>query len=124
MELQLQVWLTILAGMCSMTLFVYTDQKELSAGCHVIKGSRVKVEFQQLRVAQEGQMEGDSDGEDDEGPMKLEVADVPATISLESLKCFFELERSGGGSGAVADICSVGTGVFHVTFHDRKGEMI
>ena len=61
----------------------------------------------------------DDDGEAQ--PTKIEVSNVPDSIKEEVLKRFFEGCRSGGCSGAVADITMIRPGVFHVTFHDPKG---
>lgn len=62
--------------------------------------------------------------DDDDGevqPTKIEVSNVPDTVKEEVLKSFFEGSKSGGCSGAVADITKIRAGVFHVTFHDPKG---
>lgn len=66
-------------------------------------------------------LEGDSDGED--GPVTIVVGNVPRNLSMDALKAFFESDRSGGYDGAVANIRDTEPGIFHVTFHDRRGEM-
>ena len=39
------------------------------------------------------------------------------------MKAFFEMTKSGGCPGAVADIRSVAPGTFHVSFNEHKGEI-
>lgn len=65
-------------------------------------------------------LEADDD-EEEVHHTKIEVSNVPDPVKEEVLKQFFEGARSGGCSGAVADITMIRTGVFHVTFHDPKG---
>ena len=69
-------------------------------------------------------LEDKGDEVDDKGPIKIEVRNVPDTTPLESLKAFFESKDSDSDVGAVADISSIETGVFHVTFHDQSGKEI
>lgn len=87
---------------------------------HKIKKKQVNVEFQS--VCDEGPPPLEADDDDGEGhPTKIEVSNVPDSITEEVLKVFFEGSRSGSCSGAVADITKIKSGVFHVTFHDPKG---
>lgn len=60
------------------------------------------------------------DFDEDEGPTKIEVSNVP-DVSEEMLKTFFEGSKGGGCAGAVTNIAKISSGVFHVTFHNPKG---
>ena len=123
--------------MCIIHVALQTLQ---SIKSHKIKSRAVKVEFKKIidddedgpppleeDCDGEGEGEGErgGEGEEDEGSIaKLEVANVPSTVSPGALKTFFETARSGGVDGAVSDITNVKPGVFHVTFHDHKGQSI
>ena len=106
-------------------MFLCTDIQELRKRPHTIKSCAVTAEFKQL-IAGKGQflLAGEGDGVDKKGPIKIEVRNVPKTTPLESLKIFFESKDSDSCPGAVADISSIETGVFHVTFHDQSGKKI
>ena len=100
---------------------------------HKIKKHPVKVDYQQLSESDETPHPLESDESDDDGKgeekregeggsTKVEVRNVPVAITKKALKAFFEGAKSGGCDGAVASICGIKPGVFHVTFHDHKGE--
>ena len=104
--------------------FLCTDIQKLRDKSHTIKNCVVIAELQIL--ADKGQMvlEDKGDKVDEKGPIKIEVRNVPEATPLESLKTFFESKDSDSDVGAVADISSIETGVFHVTFHDQSGKEI
>ena len=121
---------------------IHVELQTLQSKSHKIKSCPVQVEFKKWEIIDddddgpppleedcdgEGEGEGErgGEGEEDERSIaKLEVANVPSTVSPGALKTFFETARSGGVDGAVADITNVKPGVFHVTFHDHKGQSI
>ena len=107
------------------------ELKTLQSKSHKIKSCPVQVEFKKWTVIFDNDedgppsLEGECDGEGDEEGMvtaKLEVGNVPSKVSIEALKTFFETARSGGKDDAVANIINVKPGVFHVTFHDHRGQ--
>ena len=51
----------------------------------------------------------------------VEVSNVPETVSEEMLKAYFEGARLGSCADAVAECTKIHRGIFHVTFHDSKG---
>ena len=51
----------------------------------------------------------------------VEVSNVPETVSDEVLKAYFEGTRLGSYADAVAECTKIHKGIFHVTFHDSKG---
>lgn len=65
---------------------------------------------------------GDSDEEDEENFVTIRVENVVSKATEATVKAFFEMTKSGGCPGAVADIRSITPGVFHVTFNEHKGE--
>ena len=96
--------------------------QNLKSRPHKFRKSQVNIEFQQLSECDKGPPPLEFDDDDGEvQPTKIEVSKVPDSITEEVLKPFFEGSRSGGCSGAVADITMIRPGVFHVTFHESKG---
>ena len=109
------------------TSLVSVGLEMLKSRAHKIKSTPVEVDFEQILAGDEGPppLEGDSDGDEEEKATAIiEVGNVPKTVSIGALKTYFETARSGSCADAVADITNIKPGMFHVTFHDHKGESI
>ena len=52
---------------------------------------------------------------------EIEVHNVPENVTEKVLKTYFEVGKSGGCPGAVADCRKINEGTFIVTFHDPSG---
>lgn len=112
-------------GMCVHIMHVwiyFVGLQKLECRDHKIKGKQVKVEFQQLPEFDGGPPPLDDVG--DGRSTKLEVSNVPVTVTADILRAFFEGAKSGGCADAVAEVNRINPGVFHVTFHDHKGKKI
>ena len=69
------------------------------------------------------QLKSDEEDGKEEEPTKIEVSNAP-DVDIPVLKAFFEGPKSGGCEDAVSEIEKISPGVFHVTFHDTKGNSI
>lgn len=85
---------------------------------------KFKKEILQMKYVEETSCEPNgSDSEEDE-PNQIEVRNVPHKVNEKTLKAYFEVEKSGGCDGAVAQCKQIQQGIFIVTFHDPKGKRV
>ena len=89
----------------------------------MIKESQIEVDFQTAEE-EPPPLVGESDEEDEESLVTIRVENVPNKVTIAMVKAFFEMERNGGNPGAVADVCNIKPGVFHVRFHDHTGKRV
>ena len=77
---------------------------------------KFKKEVLEIRLL-EHKDEADSEATSNE----IEVHNVPESVTKKVLKTYFEMGKSGGCPGAVADCRKINEGTFIVTFHDPLG---